>query len=273
MTYRAQDDSVQAGQPYFLYQFDRNGTLTYLTSDASDLVRMSQTWAASPISHAEIEQSGNVERNTLELTFPLSDTFALEQLSPNSFITTVTVFRGHHTDATDEVMIYWKGRIANSKATKQNIILITENIFTSLRRPGCRARIQRTCRHDLYGLECGVDMNDWDVAVTITAISGLMLTVPAASGYTDSTFRAGMIKWNNIFGYVDYHSGTSVRLTSEIPGLEEAIGGGSQAAILYHGCDRSLVGTFGCQKFSNQLNYGGFRWIPKFNPFKGNSII
>lgn len=261
------------GQPFFMYQFARGAaTPTYLAALPSNKVYDGITWTASEVRHEVLEQSGNVERNELELTFSISDTFAFGLLIPQFEITTVTVFRAHLNDPAQERRQYWKGRIVGATTTAEEIKVRTENVFTSLRRPGCRVRVQRPCRHDLYGIECGADKNDFDHGVVVTAIAGLMLTIPAAASYAARTFEAGMILWNNIYGTVDYHSGTSVRLVTELPGLEEALAGGSQSAVLYDGCDRSLTGTRGCVHFNNVLNYGGFRWIPKLNPFT-NRIV
>lgn len=272
MTYRLIDTTVKQGRPFFLYQFASGATVTRLTSDAAGIVRQSVLWTPSPVSHQELEQTGNVEKNKLELTFPLSDTFAYDYLLPATGITTVTIMRGHHGDVDEELSIYWKGRIVGAKSTKQNIIMTVENVFTSLRRPGCRVRVQRTCRHDHYGLECGVNKASFAIACTITAVSGLMLTVPAAGGYAAGTFNAGFISWNGLNGFIDSHSGAACQIISEIPGMDDAILLGALSATIYPGCNRNLTGSFSCAAFSNHLNFGGFRWIPDANPFN-TSII
>jgi hypothetical protein len=271
MTYDAQEFSVKGGRPYFLYQFARGAVVTRLAASPVQLTVGGHDWEPSPIAHDILEQSGNVERSELEITLPLTDPFGIGLLSPQAEVMTCTIFRGHYSDLADELRQYWKGRLVGAHSTGTRIIMKTENVFTSLRRPGCRVRVQRTCRHDLYGRGCNLDRADWDIAATITAVTGLNLTVPVANGYTDGKFRAGMVEWNNIFGYIDRHSGATLRLVTEIPGLDDAIAGGSQAAKIYPGCDRNLISEFGCSSFANQLNYGGFRWIPTINPFT-NSI-
>jgi uncharacterized phage protein (TIGR02218 family) len=267
MTYDVQEFSVKGGRPYFLYQFARGATVTRLASSPVALIVGGYTWEASAVMHDTLEQGGNVERSELEIQLPLSDPFGIALLSPQTAVMTVTVFRGHYSDASNELRQYWKGRVVGARSSGTSISVKTENVFTSLRRPGCRVRVQRTCRHDLYGRGCNLNRNDWDIAATITAMSGLNLTVPVADGYPDGKFRAGMVEWNSIFGFIQVHSGSTLQLITDIPGLDDAVAEADQACKIYPGCDRSLTGEFGCTSFNNHLNYGGFRWIPDSNPF------
>lgn len=280
MSYDAQEASVADGRPYFLYQFARGATTTRLVSAPEQVTVGGHDWTPSSISHDIIEQTGDVERSELQLTFPISDTFGFALLSPQTQVMTITIFRSHYSDGSHQLRQYWKGRVVGAVSGGSTIKVKTENVFTSLRRPGCRVRVQRTCRHDLYGLECGLDIDDFAVSATITAIAGLSLTVPEATDDPDGEYTAGILKWNGLYGFVQSHVGTTLRLVSEIPGLEDALGGGDQSAFIYRGCDRNLIGDHSCKSFpnvanpsgTNTNNFGGFRWIPKLNPFN-NSIV
>lgn len=267
MPYDAQEFSIKGGQPFWLYQFARGAVVTRLAASPVALTAGGQAWTASPITHDVVEQTGNVERSELEMSLPISDPFAISLLSPQTIVMTATLFRGHFSDGTGELRQYWKGRVVGARSNRTIVIIKTENVFTSLRRPGCRVRVQRTCRHDLYGHGCNLNRADWDVAATITAMSGLVLTVPVAAGYTSGKFKAGMVEWNGLFGFIEYHNGSALQLVSDIPGLDDAVAGGAQSCLIYPGCDRSLDGAFGCTSFNNHLNFGGFRWIPQNNPF------
>jgi hypothetical protein len=112
MTYDASELSTASGEPYFLYLFD-NGTIapTRLTSEPEALTRMSEKWHPSPISHDDVERGGNIEKQALIVNFPLSDAYARTLLGPATFVTTVTVWRGHRNDPTDELKVYWRGRV------------------------------------------------------------------------------------------------------------------------------------------------------------------
>ncbi|WP_303678184.1 phage BR0599 family protein [Ralstonia mannitolilytica] len=61
-------------------------------------------------------------------------------------------------------------------------------------------------------------------------------------------------------------SGGAVTLSAPIPGLKAG-----DAFEAYPGCDHTL--TTCAAKFGNQLNYGGFPFIPVKNPFTGDAIV
>lgn len=278
MAYDDFEGSTKDGRPVFLYQFGRGAETFYFTASEQDLTYDGIEWLASPVAHDVIEQTGNVEKNELALTFPISDSFAFGLLLPQVLVTTITVFRAHRHDPDEERRIYWKGRVLGATSEPNVIQVRTENIFSSLRRNGCHVRVQRSCRHDLYGafvfggIGCNADPADFDHAATITSISGIFATSPEAAGFPDATFRNGMLKWGNIYIMIEAQSGATLRLTTVPPELEQAVDeDGPQDVTLYDGCNRGLIGATACEHFDQQENYGGFRWIPKSNPWK-NSI-
>ncbi len=263
MSYDTPEGSVANGQPYFLYLFDNGIDPARLTSDPAPLVRMDETFKISPIRHSELEQTGSIEKSSVDFTFPISDPFARSLLPSATAITTVTIWRGHHTDLTDELRVVWRGRIVGSKSTRQSIALSGESVFTSLRRPGCRARYQRTCRHALYFDGCNLDKADFEVAATITAMDGLILTIPVADAADDGEYKAGMLEFEGAFGFFSSHVGEICTLLNPLPGLEDATL--PITVKIYPGCDLSL--TRCNDRFDNVLNNGGFNDMPDENPF------
>lgn len=259
--------SVDQGEPYFLYLFDNGVSQVRLTSDLDELARLDEIWQPSPIIHADIEQTGNIERNSVELTFPLSDAYARTLLIPASEVTTVTIWRGHHTDPSNELRVVWKGRVVPSKSTKQNIKISVESVFTSMRRPGCRARYQRTCRHSLYFPGCNLNVDDFKVAATVTAADGLTLTIPEAADQANGYYKAGVVIYDGLFGWIGAHAGSTITLTGGVVnGLNEAVeANGSADVFIAPGCDLSQEVC--AARFTNHLNFGGFKNMSDDNPF------
>lgn len=275
MTYEAYDQSVQNGDPQLLFLFQRGSTSYRFTSSQLDITAMSEAWSSESIDAGDINQSEDMTRDTLQLKFPRSNEFALS-LESDLFeiITTVTLFRGYSSDPDNEFIAYWKGRVAGTSSDKNQISLSCEPVFTSLRRPGLRARYQRSCRHALYGGGCGVDKEDFRVDGTCTSAIGTTIVVAEAGGYADGYFNGGMVKTDgDVYRFITKHVGTSITLIRPVQELIEAVASstGSAPVSLYPGCDhtRSVCAS----KFSNQLNYGGFPWIPTKNPFGGSSIV
>ncbi|TIW26174.1 MAG: DUF2163 domain-containing protein [Mesorhizobium sp.] len=275
MSYDTPDRSVDNGKPYFLYLFN-NGVAepTRLTSSAAPIFAdpeatgSDKTWKPSPIMHADIEQTGNIERNSVELTFPLSDPYARTLLKPASEITTVTIWRGHHTDPDGELRVRWKGRVVDGISAKQIIKVPVESAYTSMRRPGCRARYMRTCRHALYFPGCNLNVDDWVIPATVSAMTGgLGLTVAEAAAEADGFYKAGLVIYDGIYGWVGGHTGNQLTLIGEIPGLADQVAAAGTAPVLIApGCDLT-DGPNGCLKFANWLNYGGYKYMSDSNPF------
>lgn len=275
MTYIEYDESVQSGDPINLFLFTRNGVDYRFTDGPLSVVALSETWIAAPISTSAIRQSEDMGRDNIELEFPRDNSFAKTFLSDLiEFPTSVTFYRGYVADPDQEFIVYWKGRISGSTSAGNIIQLTCEPIFTSLRRPGLRARYQRSCRHALYGRGCNVDKDAFKVDADCTAAAGNIITVPDAAASPAGYFIGGMVQDSNgVYRFITNHSGSILTLIRPLESLiEDANSSAGVAAVsLYPGCDHTRTT---CEnKFNNQLNYGGFPWIPTKNPFGGSSIV
>jgi uncharacterized phage protein (TIGR02218 family) len=181
------------------------------------------------------------------------------------------MYRGHHTDLSDELRVIWKGRVVGAKSGKQTIKATIESIFTSLRRTGCRVRYQRTCRHALYFDGCNLNIDDFKTAATVTAITGNVLTVPLADDEQDGFYKSGIVIFDGLYGWISNHTGSALTVILPVPGLADYVtANGSASVFIAPGCDlaRATCET----KFNNEENFGGFPYMPDNNPFS-QSII
>lgn len=286
MTYQTQEASVQSGSPVFLFLFVQ-GVLTWrYTSAAVSVSHLGQLWAPTSISPGAVTQSADMVKDVLSLKFPRDHEFASQFLgySPDQ-VTTVTVFRGHLNDPSGQFIAYWKGRVSSFKATGETISVECEPIFTSLRRPGLRARWQRTCRYALYHRGCGLDPEQFGSDGTCTSADGVNIVVPEAAALTPGWLVGGMVKTpDGVLRYIVNHAGANIKLIRPVDSLLKAVNGGSGYGLgygnfyggvvpvrLYPGCDHTLLT---CKtKFNNLDRYGGFPWIPTKNPMGGSSIV
>lgn len=276
MTYATPENSTDDGAPYFLYLFNNGVTKHRFTNDADTKLAdpeetgTPQKWYKSSIAHTEIEQTGNIERNSVDITFPLSDAYARTLLKPASEVTTVAIWRGHHTDPDGELEVFWKGRIVDTTDSKLNIKVTVELASTSMRRPGCRARYMRTCRHALYFSGCNLNLDDWKIPATVSAAAGLVLTIAAAAAQPNDYYKAGLVIFDGLYGWIGSHVGSTITLIGEIEGLADKVAAAGSAAVeIAPGCDLS-TGPNGCAKFDNFLNFGGFEFLPDSNPFSSS---
>ncbi|MER9912717.1 phage BR0599 family protein [Mesorhizobium sp. M0050] len=275
MSYDTPEASTDDGEPYFLYLFNNGVAKRRFTSDAEPIMAdpeetgTPQKWFKSAIAHTEIEQTGNIERNSVDITFPLSDDYARTLQKPGSEVVTVTIWRGHHTDPDGELEVFWKGRVVDTVDQKLNIKVTVELASTSMRRTGCRAQYMRPCRHALYFTGCNLNVDDWKIPATVSAVTGgLLLTVAEAAAETDQWYKGGLVIFDGLYGWVGDHDGDQLTLiASGIEGLaEEVAAHGSAAVFIAPGCDLSS-GPTGCEKFDNNLEYGGFEFMADVNPF------
>lgn len=230
-----------------------------------------ETYLPVAMGRGETQQKNSLAKADLEVWLPFDHSLA--QLLLRSLYDQVISLTLYNNDAGD-VSVVWKGRLASIKPDHQKLTLSFESIFTSLRRPGLRARFQKSCRHALYHRGCWLDPEDFATAATLTAINGPVLTVPEAAGQEDGYFTGGMIRSaDGALGFVISHQGDQL-VTQRLPQnfLDQFDEGGAGTAVtIYPGCDHTRATCIA--KFDNLLNYGGFDWIPTKNPMGGSSIV
>lgn len=284
MTYLARDASSQDGAPVHLFQFVQGAVTWRYTTAASPVAAFGETWAPASITGGAITQSNDVARDVLSLKFPIAHELAQVFLGflPD-VVTSVTIFRGHLSDPDAQFITYWKGRVSSYKASGGGLSLECEPIFTSMRRPGLRARYQKSCRHALYGRGCNLDPEAFVATGRCTFMNGVTMIVPEAALLPVGWLTGGMVRLPDAsLRYVVNHVGSQLDLirTADSLALIMANSGygrnygnfyGGVAVKLYPGCDH---GSGTClSKFANLDNYGGFPWIPSKNPMGGSSII
>lgn len=256
--------------PIDLYRIAMGSVVWTLTSADTDQTYNSEVYVATAMGRGGFEQKNELTKANMEVNLPVDHELAVTLLTSYSEqIITLTMF------AKDGATVgtSWKGRLASIKPDDAKLTMVFESIFTSLRRPGLRARFQKSCRHALYGRGCTLDPEDFADTGSCVAISGTVLTVTEAALQPNGYYLGGMVRApDGSLGYIINHVGTSITM-QRVPYniLQTAEEGFPFSVTLYPGCDHSRA-TCG-DKFSNGLNYGGFDWIPSKNPMGGSSII
>ncbi|APZ81847.1 virion structural protein [Erythrobacter phage vB_EliS_R6L] len=254
-----------------LYRIVVDEQVWTLTSADKRQAHNAEIYLPVPMGRTGTEQKNSLARANLDIRIPITHRLA-EALMTTLYdqVVTLTLFVNDDGDISTQ----WKGRLATVEPEKANLKLSFDSIFTSLRRPGLRARFQRSCRHALYFRGCNLDKDDFATAATLSAIAGTTLTVPAAAGQADGYFLGGMVAAaNGALAYVTGHVGDQITVQRmPYPLIKQFEQDGVGTAItLYPGCDHRRAT---CKaKFDNLLNYGGFDWIPQKNPMGGSSIV
>jgi hypothetical protein len=261
-------------RPVELYRFVQDGVVVTFTSADEDIVYNLETYTAIPIGRSKVDMKAEISKATLEVSIGINNAIARSWMNAVSELQlSLTIFQ--QSELGTDVM--WKGRLAGVKPQQSDIKFVFESIFTSLRRPGLRARFQLNCRHALYkgaaGSGCGLTMTDWAEIREATAISadGTVVTIPTAAGDPAGDYFTGILEApDGTMRFITAHSGASITLSRAIASLTTAIGGGPTNVTLYPGCDRSRARCIA--RFNNLVNNGSFPFIPIRNPFDGSSI-
>jgi uncharacterized phage protein (TIGR02218 family) len=266
VTYSAYESSLELGTPIELYEFVQGIKRWNYVSGADEIIRLGQTYRTSNIKRDRIKQSSDPFKDGLSLTFPRDDEFAAQYIgfAPEE-VTTLTILRGHYGDPDSQFTTYWKGRVVGGKATENEVNVECESVFTSIRRPGLRAKFEYGCRHTLYLPGCGVNREAYQhIGAVLSVSGGLVVTVGGSGSFPAGYFTGGMLLTSDgVARFLIAHTSDQVTLARPVAGLTGNV-------ILYPGCDH-LKETCNT-KFGNLDNFGGFPYIPTRNPFDGSSI-
>lgn len=271
MTYSARETSEAQGQPIELFLFERGPSIQWrYTSADRDLTVESQLHKAAVIRRGSIEQGSEPQRSNLKLTVPHDFPIAeLYKIAPPSDPVSLVLRQYHDGDA--EIATIWQGEIANVGFRGVEADIELTPLSGTLSAVGLRRAYQRPCPYVLYGPECTVNPATYRVTGTVSSVSALTVNVAAADALADGYFDGGFLEWEIATGtyerrFIVSHVGAVLTLDTHPLGLVA----GTEVRI-YPGCDHSIATCN--SKFANELNYGGFPYIPLKNPFGSDPVF
>lgn len=266
-----------------LYRFTMGTDVWTFTSGDTEVVYNSETYTPQPIGRGQRESKRELSKATLDVQMDVQNVIAQDLLGA---ITERQLGLTLYIQNDASTIVGWKGRLSSLKPAGNKVGLSFESVFTSLRRPGLRARFQKNCRYVLYHNGCNVDPE------TVASIPGLptsvtaeVIVIAAAALQADGWWIGGMVReGGGLYGFVVDHVGTTITLQRPLDTLiqdmvpaQYGYGNnygnlyGSPSVTLFPGCDHQR-GTC-LTKFANLNNFGGFPWIPTRSPMDGSSIV
>lgn len=261
--YDDREISLADGQPFELYEFYHDCGYIYRTTLAESVYDGVIEYTPCAISRSGLRQGESVPKDSTTLTLPRGDSLAVALLDqPPDAVTTLTIKRLHYGLLATNAIVVWKGRVTSIGVEREEAKITCESIYTSIKRMGLNAKFELNCVHALYFTGCGLNQLVYKVTGEVTAINNIVeITIPAASAYANGWFTGGMCVLNNVYRFITTHTGQVVTLVHQLPDL--AVG---DSVDIYPGCDHTLDTCI--NKFSNQLNFLGFPWMPELNPFE-----
>jgi hypothetical protein len=267
------ETSIQDGTPIYKFEFIVDSAAYRYTSSSYEMTDSNGTYTPESISLTNIITTNEIAKNGVQVTIPRDNAFAQLFLGRVPEVgASLTIYRSHAPDVDGEMC--WKGRVASSESTGDEVTLQCEDIFTSSQRIGLRARYQKSCRHSLYGASCGVDKSSFGQATTILDVSGRTVTVSAVStspALDEDYFLGGIIELaDGTSRSILARDGWVLTLDRPFNDLSTTspLGSPIDTCTLYPGCNRT---TGHClNRFANLDNFGGYPYLPSKNPFQGS---
>jgi uncharacterized phage protein (TIGR02218 family) len=265
MTYDAQETSTESGQPVELYAFALGANTYRYTSSELPFTDTGFTYNPEAIERSQLVMTTDDKTERLEVRMPSSTTFAQQfKSTAPGFTATLTIYRVHRTDGAEEVKLYFKGVVGGLSFTANGRKAIVMALpFTSLKAKEIpRYTFQNLCNYALFDGDCKVSEASFSHLLACTAVSDNVITLTGAGALGADYFEAGFVEYLGEYRLVLSQSTND--LTLLLPFTSDPTGSNVNARA---GCKKRL--SEDCNtKFSNPINYGGYKWVPKKNPFE-----
>lgn len=264
MTFDADEKSIEDSRPRECFEFVLP-TVTYrLTSATRDVVIDGQTYRAGTIQRGEIGVPViGASPGELEITMLVSHALPQRWLRggvPPRRIE-VNVYRKQMRSG--EHRPEWTGYITSMACDRHLAkFLISARASDSSQRRIPTITMGHECPHILYNASCRVDRNAFKVATTVAGVNGREVTLAGIGGKPDRWAMYGEILHVASGERMTIQSQTGTAISMQLPLVDMQVG---DAVEIYAGCDH-LINTC-LEKFSNQVNFGGFPHMPTKNPF------
>jgi len=266
MTFDAQETSRESGQVLELYTFIFGLEIFRFTSFNSDIVWQGLSYEATTISRGRVAAAIEDAASQITITVPIDNPI------PQKFIAnvpgkvgTVRILRAHANDVAEEAVVLFDGFVANVVLDGEIEAKITCNPNTKIfNRTAPRFDYMGLCNHILYDARCKIDISLFDFTGLVSAVSANDITVNGASGLGAGFFVGGFARFpagsTDDARLILAQSGDVMTLL--LPFAENVLGSDID---LFAGCDHTLA--ICDTKFANTINYGGFPFVPRKNPF------
>jgi hypothetical protein len=266
MTYDARESSVEGGNPVELYEFKVGSETFRYTSSELEILAAANTWLPENITRGRVARTTDDKEDRVQIEMPASNQFAsLFLLIAPGNKATVTIRRVHRDDG--NVITYFKGYIHGIGFSKdgRTAVFAVLPITSAKSQQIPRFTYQFLCNYTLFDADCKISEATYTHALSVTAVSGAVLTVSGAGALGADYFENGFVPFGGEYRLVIAQGGTGNNdLTLLVPFKTSPL---NQTLDFRAGCKHRL--SQDCNtKFSNAINYGGFAFVPTKNPFE-----
>jgi len=208
-----------------------------------------------------------LDNSNMDLFLPTTDPFAkkcLGLITPTTLV--VQVYQQHLTDPDAEAKRVHYCYVMKIEPGDTEVKFSTGSIMQAYTSSDLGTVLYSyTCNHELGDEHCKVDLDDYKENSTVASFGGYQITLADFVG-VDMSFYAGGTIVNERTGQqrpIVTIDGETVFILA--PFVDIVAG---DPVKLWPGCDHRRDGPAGClARFDNVINYGGFPFIPRKNPF------
>lgn len=266
--YSDRETSIHDGEPIECYEFVGSyKTYRYTSGDLPVTVNGS-VFTPVPIRRSNVKAGVYDEDNIkIDVEMPISVALVKDygfQITPPRLM--LTVYRVHRgTDYATDFAIFWKGLITTFSITNNKATITIPSIFGDAMSGNVPSvYYQSPCNHVLFDSGCKISRAANTVVTTVVAVDGNNVQIASAGGFPDGAFIGGEVAdtSHNDRRMIVAHAADL--LTVNYPFSNLLVG---TTVEVTRGCDHGFNSD--CKnKFNNQINHGGFPFIPAINPFQ-----
>lgn len=266
MTFAPIETSREDGNVLELYTFTFGPEVFRLTSFNSDIFFAGVQWFSTQISRSGLQNSVENTVNEIQIVMPLDDPIPQRYIrNVPGQVGNVLIQRAHADDPAEDTVLEFDGFIAQVRFDGTLQAEITCNPQTNIfKRGGPRFTYQGLCNNVLFDSGCKVVRGSFTHTGLVSGVSGNQITVSGLSAQGVDWAVGGFVTTpaggNDDSRLVLFQSGDTVTLLLPFATVVLAT-----TVDVFAGCDHSL--TTCNTKFANEINYGGFAFVPTKNPF------
>lgn len=271
MTYEAQEESLESGQPVEIYEFFVGGSFFRFANSEGDQSKDASTYTAAAISRGNIKRSGPKFETEVEIRGSLDDdnisSFLTQwaQIAPEGR-STLSVYEKHLTDGGAEWKTIFVGDLQSVRFDSVQAFILCKSIGDMITRTGPKDTWGGGCENQFGDSYCQVILANFQKNLPLTTLDpdGITLTINTlGDGQIDGDYIGGYCRIAALpfdFRFIVDHVGDVITLQQPFASVSP----GEQLEIV-EGCPHTLDA---CDtRFANIEEYGGTPYTPRDNPF------
>ncbi|ABS51263.1 phage BR0599 family protein [Campylobacter hominis] len=242
---------------YYLFEFGAMLDRYFYTSAQIDIKKGDKIYKSETIFLNELGKDSLNDDASISCGFDCEPINLYKDFNPSTNINVKVM------DAEEKLLFY--GRIASVEFdAKDGSAAIKLSTLGALMKGKIPTRtFSRECGFELFDGNCALNKKDYSLTLLgkdCEFLENFTQIKSAKIGEKpDGYFLGGYVSFNNQHSYIMQHTGDTIFLMFPLKKLNKNV-----VLYVYAGCDK-LLNT--CKnKFNNEINYGGFPFVPGKNP-------